>query len=145
MRPRDERGSGVVEFTWLAILLLVPLLYIVLTVFEVQRAAFGVSTAARSAGRAFSQAPDEASAHARANAATAVALRDQGLSATAGEVAITCRPRPSNCLAPGSVVVVDVSHAVPLPLLPAFLGDQRPRVRVEAQHTVPYGTFREDR
>lgn len=145
MRARDERGSGLVEFTWLAILLLVPLLYIVLTVFEVQRAAFGVSTAARSAGRAFAQAPDEASAHARASAATAVALRDQGVGAKPRTLAISCRPRPGDCLAPGSVVVVDVSSAVPLPLLPAFLGDRRPSVRVEAQHTVPYGTFRENR
>ena len=38
MRLRDQRGSALVEFTWLAILLMVPLLYIVLAVFEVQGA-----------------------------------------------------------------------------------------------------------
>ena len=59
---RTERGTALVEVTWLSILLLVPLLYIVLAVFEVQRSAFAVTTAARSAGRAYVMAPDEASA-----------------------------------------------------------------------------------
>jgi hypothetical protein len=144
MRARDERGSGLVEVTWLAILLLVPLLYIVLAVFEVQRAAFAVSTAARSAGRAFTQAPDEESAHARARAAAAVSMADQDLGRQR-QLEIGCRPDPGNCLAPGSVVVVEVSYAVPLPLLPAALGGQRPSISVEAEHTVPYGSYREDR
>lgn len=69
------------EFAWLAILLMVPLLYVVVTVFEVQRAAFGVSSAARSAGRAFTQAPGEDVALDRAAAAVALALEDQHLDA----------------------------------------------------------------
>ena len=52
-RPhRDESGSALVEFTWLAILLLVPLVWIVISVFQVQQGAFAVSAAARAAGRA---------------------------------------------------------------------------------------------
>jgi len=144
VRVRDERGSGLVELTWLAILLLVPLLYVVLSVFEVQRAAFAVSTAARSAGRAFAQAPNEATAHERAHAAAAVAMADQDLG-DRRRLEIACRPDPGNCLAPGSVVVVEVSYAVPLPLLPSALGGQRPSISVEAEHTVPYGSYREDR
>jgi Flp pilus assembly protein TadG len=50
-RRRSERGSALVEVTWLPILLLVPLLYVVLAVFEVQRAAFAVNAATRAAGR----------------------------------------------------------------------------------------------
>ena len=60
MRRRDERGSALVELTWLGILLIVPMLWIVMSVFEVQRGAFGVSAAARAAGRAFALAPDDA-------------------------------------------------------------------------------------
>jgi hypothetical protein len=134
-----------VEFTWLAILLMVPLLYIVLTVFEVQRAAFGVSTAARAAGRAFTQAPDETAAARHAGAAADLALKDQDLEIDRRSLGVTCAPDPSNCLAPGAVVTVGVTYSVPLPLLPAVLGGQRPSIRVEAEHTVPYGTFREDR
>jgi len=144
VRVRDERGSGLVELTWLAILLLVPLLYVVLSVFEVQRAAFAVSTAARSAGRAFAQAPSEATAHERAHVAAAVAMADQDLG-DRRRLEIACRPDPGNCLAPGSAVVVEVSYAVPLPLLPAALGEQQPSISVEAEHTVPYGSYREDR
>jgi hypothetical protein len=145
VRPHGEQGSAVVEFSWLAILLMVPLLYAVLAVFDVQRAAFGVSTAARAAGRAFTLAPSEASAMDRALAAAALALHDQGLDADRRSLQVMCSPDPSNCLAPGSVITVAVSRQVPLPLLPAILGGQRPSIRVEAQHTLPYGTFREDR
>ena len=46
-RRRDERGSALVELVWLGILLLVPLLWIVVSAFDVQRGAFGVESAAR--------------------------------------------------------------------------------------------------
>ena len=52
-RRRSERGSALVEVVWLGILLLVPLLWVVLSVFEVQRGAFAVTSAARSAARAY--------------------------------------------------------------------------------------------
>lgn len=145
MRVRGEAGSAVIEFTWLAILLMIPLLYVVLTVFEVQRAAFGVSVAARSAGRAFTQAESEASARSSAAASAQLALRDLGLDTDRRALDITCTPDPGNCLAPGSVVTVEVDYTVPLPLLPRVLGDQRPSIRVYAEHAVPYGTYREDR
>jgi hypothetical protein len=145
VRSRTERGSGVVEFTWLAILLMVPLLYIVVTVFEVQRAAFATSTAARAAGRAFTQAPSEAAAHGHAATAASLALRDQDLDVDRRALVVRCTPEPANCLAPGSVVTVSVAHSVPMPLLPAVLGGQRPSIRVESEHTIPYGTYREDR
>ncbi|NUR09441.1 MAG: hypothetical protein HOQ45_20855, partial [Nocardioidaceae bacterium] len=74
MRRRDQRGTALVEVTWLAVLLLVPLLYVVLAVFEVQRAAYAVSAATRAAGRAYTLAPDQASAGLRARAAADVAM-----------------------------------------------------------------------
>jgi Flp pilus assembly protein TadG len=144
-RSRGDRGTALVEVTWLAILLLVPLLYIVLAVFEVQRSAFAVSAAARSAGRAYVMAPDEASALERARAAAIVSLADQDLDLRRGGLVVTCDPDPANCLAPGSVVDVDVNYPVTLPLMPAALGGNTPSVRVEARHRLPYGTFREDR
>lgn len=145
MSHPGERGSAVVEFSWLAILLMVPLLYIVLAVFEVQRSAFAVSSAARAAGRAFTQAPTEADAMDRAAQATALAFRDQHLQPDRASLRVSCAPDPSNCLAPGAVVTVAVTRQVPFPLLPSVLGGQRPSIRVEAEHRVPYGMFREDR
>lgn len=140
IRLRDEGGTALVEVTWLAILLLVPLVYIVLGVHDVQRASFASTAAARAAGRAFVLADDPASGEARARAAARVALADQGIEG--GSVSIACRP---SCLTPGSVVEVRVGHQVPLPFLPDALGDQAPSIRVDASHVVPFGTFREDR
>jgi Flp pilus assembly protein TadG len=142
---RDESGSALVEMTWLSLLLLVPLVYILLAVFAVQSGSFAVSGAARAAARAYVLAPDEASAPGRARTALAVALSDHDIDAGEARMQVQCRPAPGNCLAPGSVVTVSVRHQVRLPLAPSALGRQAPSFRVEAEHAVGYGTFREDR
>jgi len=143
-RERGESGTALVEFVWLAILLIVPLLYIVLAAFDTQRAAYAASSAARSAGRAFVTAPDQASGYARADAAVRLAYRDQGIE-TVPDVFITCRPDPRNCLSPGSVVRAEIRSSVDLPLMPAALGSSTPSIRVDSEHEAPYGTFREAR
>jgi hypothetical protein len=144
-RPRcDESGTALIEFVWLAILLIVPLLYIVLAAFDTQRGAYAASAAARSAGRAFVTAPDQAMGYARARAAVRLAYRDQELD-TVPDVRISCRPDPRNCLTPGSSVRAEVHSIVRLPLMPAALGANTPSIRVDAQHEAPYGTFREAR
>jgi hypothetical protein len=142
---RTERGSALVEVTWLSLLLLVPLVYVLLSVFAVQSGSFAVSGAARAAARAYSLAPDEASADERARAAAAVALSDHDIRVSESDVEISCRPDPHNCLAPGSLITAVVRHQVVLPLVPSALGSQAPSFRVEAASTVSYGTFREDR
>lgn len=143
-RRRDESGTALVEFVWLAILLLVPLLYIVLAAFDTQRSAYAASAAARSAGRAFVTSPDQASGYARARAAVRLAYQDQKLD-TVPDVRITCRPDPRNCLTPGSVVRAEIHSTVDLPLMPAVLGSDTPSIRVDSEHEAPYGTFREAR
>lgn len=142
-RHRGEAGTALVEAVWLSLLLLVPLVYVMLAVFDVQRASYGVSGAARAAARAYSLAPDEASAPARA--AAAVALADQGIEIEDVDLAVRCRPTPGNCLTPRSLIRVDLRDQVRLPLAPAALGGGAPTFRVEASHTVVYGTYREDR
>lgn len=142
---RSERGSAIVEFVWLAILLLVPLLYIVLAVFDTQRAAYAASAAARSATRAFVTSPDQATAYSRAEAAARLAFADQGIDVPGFTLTISCRPEPRRCLAPGSVVSAEVRSAADLPLMPAALGGNTPRIAVSAVHRSPYGTFREAR
>lgn len=144
-RFRPEEGSALVEVTWLALLLMVPLVYIVLAVFEVQRSAFAVSAAARSAGRAYSMAPDQTTALERAYVAAEVALRDQDVDVDRSDIVIGCEPDPAGCLAPGSVITVAIRHRDALPLMPAALGNSSPTFVVEAAHRVPYGTFRERR
>jgi len=142
---RDEHGSAIVEFVWLAILLLVPLLYIVLAVFDTQRASYAASAAARSATRAFVTSSDQASAYARATAAARLAFVDQGIDGRGFTLSITCRPDPHQCLTPGSVVAAEVHATADLPLMPTALGDNTPHISIAATHRSPYGTFREAR
>ena len=142
---RDEAGTALVEVTWLALLLLVPLVYVLMSVFAVQSGSYAVSGAARAAARAYALAPDESSAAGRARAALGVALADHEVDAADVDMRVSCRPSPRNCLAPGSVIAVAVRHQVRLPLAPAARGSQAPSIRVEGVHAVAYRTFREDR
>lgn len=142
---RDERGSALVEFIWLGLLLLVPLVYVLLSVFAAQSGAYGSDAAARAAGRAFMLAPDEQSATAAAEGAARVVLADQGVDADRMRLAISCAPEPGRCLSSGSTVTVEVTVQQPLPLVPSALGSSAPSIRLTSTHVEPYGTFREDR
>ena len=55
---RDE-GNAIVEFVVLAMLLMLPLVYVLLAVFRVQTASYALSSAALEAGRVFATAPSE--------------------------------------------------------------------------------------
>lgn len=142
-RPRDEQGSALVELTWLGVILLVPVLWIVLSVFEVQRGAFATSGAARAAGRAYALAPTDAAGRADAEAAARQAMADQGVEDQPLRVNVTCRPDPTDCHRDGSVITVSIHSGVTLPLLPSLLGGGAPSFALEAAHTVPIGQFRD--
>jgi hypothetical protein len=126
---------------WLGVLLLLPVVWIVLSVFEVQRGAFAVSGAARAAARAYALAPTDAVGQARAEAAARLALADQGVGDLPLTVDISCDV--PDCHAPGAVVTVRIDSRVDLPLLPAALGGSAPGFALDATHTVPIGTFRD--
>ena len=142
-RRGDERGSAMVELVWLGVLLLVPILWIVMSVMEVQRGAFGVSAAARSAGRAFALAPTDAEGRQRAEAAARQALADQGLEDAPLTITVTCAPYPSNCHSGTSVITVEIASRIDLPLMPDVLGGDRPSFALDASHTVPIGQYQE--
>ena len=117
---RDDRGSAVVEFVSLGTLMLIPLVYLILTLARLQAASFAADGAAREAARAFTAAPDEATGRARALAAVRFGLRDQGFDQDP-ELAlqVTCSAAP--CLTPGATVAVRVSVEVVLPGIPGFV------------------------
>jgi hypothetical protein len=144
VRPRsDEGGSALVEVVWLGVLLVMPVLWIVMSVFQVQRGAFAVSAAARSAARAYALAPDDASGVVRARTAARVALDDQGVHGVTPDVRITCTPYPTDCHQGTSVITVSVHSGVILPMMPSALGSNRPSFALDATQTVPIGQFRE--
>lgn len=133
-RPWGDSGNALVEFTYLAVLLMVPLVYLLLTVFQVQAAAFGTTEAARQAGRAYARADTVAQGEARATEAARLAMADQGIEDSAPPV-VDC-PDPDPCLTPGSRVVVTVRYRVRLSLLGGlFSKTTAPAVPVTAVHT----------
>ncbi|WP_340540434.1 TadE/TadG family type IV pilus assembly protein [Nocardioides sp. GXZ039] len=140
---RDERGTALVEFVWLGILLLIPLVWMVISLFEVQSGAFAATTAARSAGRAYALAPTDAQGEVAARQAARQALDDQGLDGVPVSVKISCTPFPSQCHSGTSVITVRVETAVTLPLVPDVFGSGRPRFALDATHTVPIGQYQE--
>jgi hypothetical protein len=129
--------------SWLGILLVLPVLWIVLSVFQVQRGAFGVTAAARTAARAYALAPDDASGLLRARTAARVALDDQGVHDPAPEVRVSCTPHPGDCHQGTSVITVSVHSRVVLPMMPSALGSNRPSFALDATQTVPIGQFQE--
>ena len=138
LRPRGDGGNAMLEFVYLSVLLMVPLVYVLTTVFQVQRAAFGVTEAARQAGRAYATADTADAGTARAQAAARIALRDQGL-----ELGEPLQLIASDGVAPGSEVRVVVRHRVVLPLIGGLFGDVvPPNIPVEASHMAVVDRFK---
>ena len=142
MTRRSERGTATVEFVWLTILLLAPFVYVLIAVFDAQRASYAVSAASRSAARAYLAGADAASAEQRARVAARVALDDQDVDA---DVLISCLPSAGRLPAAGSSVRVIVRTVQPLPLTPSVLGDQLGGIAVDSTHTESFGTYRAGR
>ncbi len=117
----SEAGSASLEFITVGLILLVPLVYLVLTLAAIQGAAFAVEGAARQAVRVFVQAGSDSEAAARAERAIRFALADAGLESVEPRVAVSCSPMPSACLTRLGTVTISVSVTVPLPLTPPVL------------------------
>jgi hypothetical protein len=131
-RRGDDTGSAVLEFLALGVVLLMPVMYLALTVGRLQAGAYAADGAARAAARAFVTAPGAGpgtqssvpavtqAATERAVAATELALSDQGFDVDPQSVArLRCSAQP--CLTPGGRITVDISLPVVLPFVPAVV------------------------
>ena len=133
MRPSSrspEQGSAAVEVLVLGVLLLVPLVYLVLTVAALQSAAFAAEGAARQAARSIALAATDAAGRSAAESAATVALADWHVDPAAAELTVRCSPAPDHCATPRGTVDVRVRVAATLPLLP-------PALHIDAPATVP--------
>jgi Flp pilus assembly protein TadG len=140
-RAHEEGGSAIVEFTCLSVLFMVPLLYLLLTVFQVQRAAYAVTTATREAARAFVTAPSDDVGVDRAYAAAAISLTDHDLELDASAMDVQCSG--VSCLTPGAQVTIAMEIDVPLPFVPALWdGSFAAAVPVRASHIQVVDSYR---
>ncbi|TLM75974.1 hypothetical protein [Pseudarthrobacter sp. NamB4] len=136
----NERGSAVVEFTFLALLLMVPLVYFVITVGQIQGGSFAVVGAADQAAKVYVAQPDGATAQAAAEQAVSIALADFGHQPQEAGISTTCSP--ADCQAPGTAVTVTVSLSIPLPFVPFSDNFTLAASEVEASSTQLVGRFR---
>jgi hypothetical protein len=127
-RLGEEGGSAIVEFVFIALVVFLPLVYLVAGFSSVQRGVFAATEAAREAGRALGTAPDPITGQARAEAAVAIAVEDQSVEAT--DVVLGYAPVGGGCgaaggytpaLTPGEEFTVCVTVIVRVPLLPDFI------------------------
>lgn len=133
-RWADERGSAALEFVTAGLILLVPLVYLVLTMAAIQAGALAVEGASRQAARVFVQGSTLADAQASAGRAVEFALADYGLDMEQASIAVSCTPHPQDCLTRQGFVTVSVEVQVPLPLLPPALTAEVP-LAVQLQST----------
>ncbi len=128
VRLAGEGGSAIVEFVFIALVVFLPLVYLVAGFSSVQRGVFAATEAAREAGRALGTAPDPGTGQARAEAAVAIAVEDQSVEAT--DVVLAYAPVGGGCgaaggyspaLTPGEEFLVCVTVTVRVPLLPDFI------------------------
>ena len=124
----EESGSALVEFVFIALVVFVPLIYIIAGFSAVQRGVFASTAAAREAGRAIGTAPDAATGLTRAARAAQLAVEDQSVSATDVRVAyaavgVDCSNAGgyTPTLVPGEEFSVCVTVTVRIPFLPEFI------------------------
>ncbi|RZS90065.1 hypothetical protein EV189_1848 [Motilibacter rhizosphaerae] len=120
----SDDGSATIEVFGLALLLLVPLVWVLVAASTVQSTAYAVAAAARDASRAYVTTPGGApsEAEARARAAAAVALGDFGVDPD--DVEVTA----DGTLDPGAYVTVRLQTTVRLPFLPRSLSRRAVRL-----------------
>ncbi|WP_137845131.1 TadE family protein [Microbacterium sp. 2FI] len=125
--PEDdpERGSAALEFLVVGMLLLVPLVYLIVTLGLIQGGALGVEAGARHVARAVATAVDADEARDRADLVVASVVREYGLDGSRTTVETRCRPAGATCPRAGATLVVTLRTTVALPLVPPVLGLDR--------------------
>jgi len=142
----DDGGSAIVEFVFVAVVIMVPLVYLIASVASVQRSQLAVSQAAREAGRAYATSDTAVEARARVIAAVRLALADQGLpdDSTVRFVAADddCDgPSVTPRLTPGAEFAVCVTRRADLPGVPSLLAGRG--IRTRAEYVVHVDDFRQ--
>ncbi len=115
----DERGTASIEFIAATVLLLVPVLYLVISLAQIQNQSLGVEAASRHLARAYAQGygPE------RAERVLAAISEQYGLAEADLRVATTCVPAGGACPRAGVIVAVTVDARAAVPLLPRALMD----------------------
>jgi Flp pilus assembly protein TadG len=140
-----DAGSAIVEFVFVAVVVMIPLAYLLVSVAIVQRTQLAVSQAAREAGRAIATADSASDLPRRVAAAVHIALRSQGVP---GNVAVRVVAPGAACtsaavppvLAAGAELTVCVTRDVQMPAVPSVLAGRG--IRCIGRYTVHVDDYR---
>ena len=148
MRPSNpssddsERGSAALEFIVVGLLLLVPLVYLIVTLGLIQGQSLGAEAGARHIARAVSNAAGADEAGRQAEQVLASVVREYGLDEAAVSLHMACVPATAECPSAGVTVTVTLRTAVSLPLVPPVLGLERmASIPLEASGTQKVSRF----
>lgn len=126
--------------------MLIPLVYLVLTMSAIQGGALAAEGAARQAVRVFVQADTLAEAESSAERAIEFALDNYGIDTSDASVEIVCSPDPANCLTRRGYVTVTIAVDIALPLAPPVLTGNFPaQIPLDATATQQVSQFRGSR
>jgi hypothetical protein len=148
---RAERGAAVVELLVVFLTLLVPLVYVMVVMADVQRALLATSSAAREAGRVYVTGADRGDAERRAGVAYREVLATYGVETgdprasmrlqagcPAGAGAAEC----AGGFGPGAEVRVVVTYRVPVARVPFLGAVAGPGLTVGATHHTRVDRYR---
>ncbi|MBN2177765.1 MAG: pilus assembly protein [Demequinaceae bacterium] len=151
-RRGGDGGGAIVEFIGMALLLLVPLVYVVVGFARIQAGAYAAEIAAREAARGAAvtgvaaldnganRSQAMTAAGRRAETVVGLTLEDFGFDSSDGDLALSCSPSP--CFQPGSDIVASVEIEVGFPGVPGFVRSWLPlSVTVSAEAASPVDEF----
>src|SRR3954471_984344 len=128
------------QFTWLAILLMIPRVSALLAAGSVPRGPVATTAAAREAARAYATAGSDAEGERRAEQAVALAMHDQGVRWSPSGRVVGC----GSCdFSPGSTFSVNIQTLVALPFVPRWMCGHRcvAGITVSGHHTEQIDCF----
>ena len=122
-----------IEFLALAVMLLIPAIWFLVGVAQIQAATYAAIGAADQATKMYTSSEAAAEVRAqRSEAAVSAALADFGISPEQSTITRHCS---EDCEQPGSLVRYEVDIRVPLPFIPEFGGWDHSLVSVSASST----------
>lgn len=137
----SDTGSAMLEFIVVGVGIIMPLVYLAITVMTLHSASFAAHAAAREAARVFMASSTIAQGNSTAVKVMQQAFTDHGVETSSPNITVTCTN--GMCLSPGSLLNVEVASDVPLPFVPRW-GDSAPLTwPVDAKVTVLIDKFRQ--
>ncbi len=113
-------GRASIEFLVFAVVVLVPIVFVMHSLWAIQAATFATDQAARDAVRVFVASPTQTSGAATADAIARRVVAEHGIT-RAVSIELSCQP-VSNCLQPGARVTYRIRTEVTLFQVPLFAG-----------------------